>query len=597
MALRSPTLVGPPPASSPTRQGQRPRRVAVDARLPILAVLALFAVLAWNRRWVNEDGFIYFRIVDNLLAGHGPVFNVGERVETYTSPTWTALLALLAVGLPVSLPWISVFLGLVTSLAGFALAALGALRFARTGGDTGPALPLGLLVVAVVPTFWDFATSGLETGLIFLWLGGVWWGLVRSGGRGGPLLALAVGLGPLVRPDLAVFSAGFLLLLVLSGPRSWGRAARLVAWAAAIPLAYELFRMAYFAALVPNTALAKEAGAALWGRGAGYFAAFVADYWLFVPLAALAAWGVAGLRRRPSRERVALAAAPVACAIVHALFVVRLGGDYMHGRMLLPSLLGAVLPVAVVVVERRAALALAAVVGLWALVCALFLQAPSRLIDNTEPWYDQRTTLNARQGHAHPVTLEDYARFEASQPTIGWRLRDLARARSAVVVDYRPARRRVGDRVLPWLEPRPLPRAWTARAARAPVLAYTGSIGRLGYAAGSSVRIGDSLGLADPVGSRVRLIEPRTRRPGHEKEFPEAWYLARFAAGNLPAARRPQVAAARQALACAPLRELLAATSEPLTAGRAAANLGVALRAHGLRVDPDPVVARAEVCR
>ena len=34
-------------------------------------------------------------IAGNLVAGHGPVFNLGERVEAYTSPAWLALLALI----------------------------------------------------------------------------------------------------------------------------------------------------------------------------------------------------------------------------------------------------------------------------------------------------------------------------------------------------------------------------------------------------------------------------------------------------------------------------------------------------------------------
>ncbi len=38
-----------------------------------LVPAALLAIAGWRLRWVNEDGFIYLRIVDNLLAGHGPV--------------------------------------------------------------------------------------------------------------------------------------------------------------------------------------------------------------------------------------------------------------------------------------------------------------------------------------------------------------------------------------------------------------------------------------------------------------------------------------------------------------------------------------------
>src|SRR3546814_14867761 len=44
-------------------------------------------------RWVAEDAFIVLRVVRHILAGHGPVFNVAEHVEAYTSPLWVAPLA------------------------------------------------------------------------------------------------------------------------------------------------------------------------------------------------------------------------------------------------------------------------------------------------------------------------------------------------------------------------------------------------------------------------------------------------------------------------------------------------------------------------
>ena len=60
----------------------------------VLAVpLAITLVGAWSYRWVQEDAFIDFRVVGNLLAGYGPVFNVGERVEVYSDPLWVGLLA------------------------------------------------------------------------------------------------------------------------------------------------------------------------------------------------------------------------------------------------------------------------------------------------------------------------------------------------------------------------------------------------------------------------------------------------------------------------------------------------------------------------
>ncbi|MDI7268685.1 MAG: hypothetical protein QME96_11895, partial [Myxococcota bacterium] len=104
-----------------------PWRRAVPAALLALAALApivIFAVAAWERRWMNEDGFINLRVVRNLLDGHGPVFNLGERVEAGTSPLWILLLALFG-ALGARLEYAAVYAGMALAAAGpaFALAA------------------------------------------------------------------------------------------------------------------------------------------------------------------------------------------------------------------------------------------------------------------------------------------------------------------------------------------------------------------------------------------------------------------------------------------------------------------------------------------
>ena len=40
----------------------------------------------WTHRSMFYDGYIYLHVVQNILAGHGPVFNAGQRVEAFTSP-------------------------------------------------------------------------------------------------------------------------------------------------------------------------------------------------------------------------------------------------------------------------------------------------------------------------------------------------------------------------------------------------------------------------------------------------------------------------------------------------------------------------------
>src|SRR5690606_36891099 len=58
----------------------------------LVVVVAIFFAGAWQRRWIADDGLIVLRTVRNLIAGNGPVFNAGERVESNTSTLWTYLI-------------------------------------------------------------------------------------------------------------------------------------------------------------------------------------------------------------------------------------------------------------------------------------------------------------------------------------------------------------------------------------------------------------------------------------------------------------------------------------------------------------------------
>jgi len=107
----------------------------------------------------------------------------------------------------------------------------------------------------------------------------------------------------------------------------------------------------------------------------------------------------------------------------------------------------------------------------------------------------------------------------------------------------------------------------------------------------------DRPGLADPVASRLRLDSIRGLKPGHEKSLPVAWAEARFAQPTREGAASTSTAAARRALACEPLSEIVAATTASLTFERFARNAALAVRTHGFRLPPDPVAAEREICR
>lgn len=567
----------------------------------VLLVLpvGLYGWLAWGRRWVSEDAFINFRVIRNLLDGHGPVFNLGERVEIYTSPLWVAVQTTLAAVLrPVPVAWIAAVCGLVLSLVGLGLALAGSVRRPMDYARRDVAVPFGALVVVALPPFWDFATSGLETGLVFAWLGGSFWALTRLEQAADadrlvlqePLwTAFLAGLGPVIRPELAIFSATLLIALVVMVRPGFPGLLRLGIAAAALPATYELFRMGYFGAVFPNTAFAKEAFEGRWASGLRYLTDLVGPYWLWFPLLSVAAWWGWHLWRwwrdaRPIEGVPSIAMG--AGAALYVLYVVRLGGDFMHGRFLLPATFAFIAPAAAIGIDLRSSAASVGrgvttiLVVAWAVVCATSLRVPYDGRIGPEGITDERGYYAAIAGDVHPVTLDDYG--GTWYAAFGRRVAD----------------RLDGDRVLLVSSPGRFDARELALGAdvEADVVVVAENVGILGYAANPQVRLVDALGLGDPIAARLDLAD--RGRPGHEKRLSLEWVVARFVdPGSSAVPGDPEkVEAARRALRCRPLVELQKAVSDPLTPGRFLRNIAASSRLTMLRIPPDPVEAAARLC-
>ncbi len=303
------------------------------------ALLFLFAWLC--TAWVSEDAFITFRAVDQLLAGHGPVWNLGERVQVYTHPLWYGLLAL-GTGLGLQSYWVAQWLSLLCLLGQLALL----LRLGRQR-QLAPALFFGLsLLLTLSRAFMDYSSAGLENPLLHLLLL-VYVSVYLSASplaRKYGWATLVYGLLFLTRPDGIILLTPLMLQLwlqMLRARQPWLKSTLL----ALLPvIGWELFSLIYYGSLVPNTALAKVnidyPAAALHQQTLNYLAVS----WDFDPLSlvliagALGAGLGLGLVRRQGLPL--LLAAGLALQLA---YLFRVGADYMVGRFLSAAVLLAVL--------------------------------------------------------------------------------------------------------------------------------------------------------------------------------------------------------------------------------------------------------------
>ncbi|QQC89360.1 hypothetical protein [Streptomyces alfalfae] len=564
--------------------------------LPALVV----AVAGFQRRWMSDDGHIYVRTVRQVLAGNGPVFNAGERAESSTGTLWQWLLVV--AGAPgADIAASAVYGGLLLTAAGFALAGLAALRL---HGGARLLLPCGALVPLALPPVWDFATSGLETGLATCWIAGAWLALVA---RPRSLVTCAVlGLGPLVRPDLALVSAVFLAGQWVIARPSWRGVCAGAGVAGALPVAYEVFRMGYYGHLMPLPGVTKEASRSLWGRGLDYLRDFAGPYVLWLPLLIIVAAALTYLpahgrgpavrlpvrgrgpavrlsaRGRGAIARLAAAragqlvpvAAPLAAGALCWLYVIKVGGDFMHGRMFLPGLFLMLLPVFLVPLTRAWTIA-AAGVAIWAVACAALLRVPYEGRIGPQGIADERGVYVRQNAAAHPVR-HDFA----GQPG------NMAYARLV-----RESARRgdlTGERAL-------LLAHTAVPAARPGVTGVYNTLGFSGTVIPLSGAALDPIGLAYPLAAHSESFDGRV---GHDKRLPDEWIVAeRGVPGALPPGMDPaRVDAARRALRCGPFAELRAATRAPMTAGRFWRNLTGAVERTSFRFSNDPVRAERQAC-
>ena len=418
------------------------------------AAVVVFGAELIRTAWICDDAYITFRTVDNLIHGYGMRWNVDERVQGFTHPLWMLLVAV---------PYFVTREPYFTAIALNVLLSLTAMTiYVRAIAASTTAAVLGVLVLTASAAFTDFSTSGLENSLEhallavflavywrerqhrrFLWLGG------------------SVALLMITRIDTALLVLPCALQAWLAS-RDKKRDLRDLVVALLPLVAWELFSVIYFGFPFPNTAYAKlKTGVPpIELRFQGFLYLFESLNADPVTLGTIVTGIVAALFAGPANRR-ALAMGMA----LHLAYVVNIGGDFMSGRFLTPTLFCAV--------ALLGSLPLAALDVAWPVPAALVLVcvgAGSRL-----------TTGQGSGGYTwiSPSRVTNERAFYF--PTNG-------------LVNYR--------RGAPWPSHEWAARGRAARAGHDRVIVEA-TVGMFAFEAGPAVHVIDPLGLTDPLTARL----------------------------------------------------------------------------------------------
>ena len=243
----------------------------------LLALSLLWCVLWFVHSWGywEDDSFIHLEFARSLASGHGFAFN-GNVVYGDTAPLWVFLL----VGFHLLIPdWIVA--GKILALLGTLFALAGIYAFSRrltaTQPDSRVFSAAMVLLFVLNPYFCYWSFSGMET---LTATGLALWAVVAATSR--PLswnrfllgCALA-GVGPILRPEMVVFTAILALVLFYrrlqtpslepSSLESSVRLKSLAGLASGLALltgptiAWAIYALHTFGRIVPNTNAAKRA--------------------------------------------------------------------------------------------------------------------------------------------------------------------------------------------------------------------------------------------------------------------------------------------------------------------------------------------------
>lgn len=287
----------------------------------ILALLGIWVLL--RTAWVCDDAFISFCSAANLVEGKGFTFQIYERVQAFSNPLWTILMAFAY--LFTGEVWrTGMILGISISVLALVL-----LQY-KSDAEWHKRIMIGFLAL-LSSAFIDYGTSGLENPLsnLLSLAFAIQFLERRTDVKWFRNLVLLASLLMLNRPD-------FIFFVLPACIFAFRKTDRIGKWRALLLgllpiLIWEAFALFYFGFLLPNTWYAKlgtgDAAGFLVGKGLLYLkVSLVKD-----PITGFVLlFGILSIFIVENKKHRML----IFGVLLYLAAVVQAGGDFMQGRML-----------------------------------------------------------------------------------------------------------------------------------------------------------------------------------------------------------------------------------------------------------------------
>lgn len=469
-------------------------------RALVLPLLAFYFSLIVYTAWVSDDAFITFRSIENFIHGYGLVFNVGERVQTFTHPLWLFLQSLFYLltrlfDSPLGLN--KLFYGniIISTIVSIITTVYFSFKVSRS---TQMAI-LGLLILCLSKSYIDYSTSGLENPLSHLlalcFLGSFLFN-ERNNPRHVTALSFLAGLATLNRLDtILIFLPALVLIFWQSSNKGKTILSILLGF---LPVAlWELFSLFYYGTLFPNTASAKlNTGIqtiTLLKQGAYYFVnSLRLDTITLVIISCSVVMAI--FSRKVRNVAVATGISLYLCYILY------IGGDFMSGRYFSLSLFVAVILLSTFELKSLTMFGSSLVVILALGLLPFFTTIERR------PTYGKNREDNLVFLDAHKIADERRVYADRTGLLVSIQGNSPKVIYSQEAWEYSPGYPREVDIV--------------------------GPMGLNGYRDGPNLHVIDVNGLADPLVARMPLEDTQNFRIGHFHHILPAGYEETLASGT-----------------------------------------------------------------